>query len=515
MKELYKNKYLKYKQKYLDLKGGFLQKSKNYELIESIGFELECSDLSLFYGEIKDSILNLTPFGYNEDSTDSTQNRSLIKVNLGNIETEHGIGEFVMSQDSYELFENTQDTYISIHEALTIELDNKDKIFELNDTQGDIKNIKLHIDSSQNLTFGDVELMVTFLSLQNKTEDMIINITDDIFKFIENIFDDKNITYIGDVLIDYDDFKRSEQEILTRRTSIIYKIFKLPYKVNDKDIYIFSAYQTTTDLNKSIIWTPQVTFGCKLKNFYDVINTLTNYTQVNSVNTEINMFIKFIDEIALKEYFVSEIELKIVKNYLLFLCMYIFRSTYRGYTIKEDTIDIHKFNVPVLPRQNFNEIINMNGLENIFDVLKKYLKNILLFSINSMRKTFKLNEITFEDLNYYFVSNHINSVSIVNIDDKFIEYAFQDYILLEEKKENIKKIILNQVKSLTEYNEKDLFTTFTTKIPYKENIIFEYRDLNSSFIQKIYELKKDNILTNETYPNTLETFRTINAYNKK
>jgi len=511
----YKNKYLKYKKKYLDLKGGLLQSHENYNLIESIGFEFECSDLSLFYGDVYSDLLTLTPFGYNENSSDSSQNRSLVKVNLDNIETEHGIGEFVMSQDSYELFENSTDKFMSFNEALTIELDKKERIINLLNAVTDIKKIKLHVDSSKNLTIGDTELMVTFLELKNKNKNLIINLTDNIIKSIENLFSNDNITYIGNINIEFDEFIREEKEIINNRTNIIYNVFKLKnYTVNKKDIYIFSSHELITDLNKYTIWAPQVTFGCKLIHFYRLINTISDYTFGDPVKEEINMFIDFINEITLIEDFGSDLNL--VRNYLLFLCLYIFRPFYRSYTLKEDNIDIHKFTTPVLPRQNFYEIINKNNLSYIFPILNKYPKKILLFIINFMRKLFLLKEMDFLDMDEYFQFNSIKQFSISNIDDEFLEFIFNDYDSYEEKKDKIKEMIINFFKTFTQYNKKDLFTTFTTKIPYNKNIIFEYRDLYSNIVEKISELKKQEIFNpDKSYQPTFETFREINSYNKE
>jgi hypothetical protein len=516
MEETYKKKYLKYKQKYLDLKGGMLQSHENYNLIESIGFEFECSQLSLFYGDITEDLLTLTPFGYNENSIDSTQNRSLIKVNLGKIETEHGMGEFIMSQDSYELFENTKEQFISYQEALTLELDKKEKIFNLSNSNTNIKNIKLHIDSSKHLTIGDTELMITFLSLNNKNNNLIINLTEKIYDSIETLFSNENVMYIGDINIQFNDFFRDRKKIFTDRINKNFNIFKLKnYKVNEKDIYLFTFYNTINDLNKYIKWNPQITFGCKLINFYRLIDTLTEYTYSDPVKTEINIFIDFIEEFTLKEDFHSIYDMNLIRNYLLLLCLYIFRLPYEAYTIKDKHIDIHKFTTPVLPRQNFYEIIKRNNLEYIFPIFNKYSKIILLFIIRFMRKLFELERVDISVIEKYFIMNNIKLLSIDNIDEKFLDFVFSDYVLYEEKKHKIKEIVINMFKTFTQYNEKDLFTTFTTKIPYEENIIFEYRDIFSNIIQKISELQQQDILSNDiTYEPTLETFRLINSYNK-
>jgi hypothetical protein len=91
----------------------------------------------------------------------------------------------------------------------------------------------------------------------------------------------------------------------------------------------------------------------------------------------------------------------------------------------------------------------------------------------------------------------------------------QQPISQEEKKYKIKEMIINQFKSFTQNNQNDLFRTFTTKIPYQENIIFEYRDLNVNIVEKLNELKKNNIIPSElSETNTLDIFRRLNEYNK-
>jgi hypothetical protein len=506
----YRQKYLKYKQKYLELKGGFLQIGQDYKLIESIGFEFESGDMSLFYGDVSDNILRLTPFGYNENSTDSSQNRSLIKVNLNKIETQYGIGKCVMSQDSYELFDKTKDEReMDIFEALTEALNQNDTLIKLNDKKSDINNIRFNIDSSKNLTFGDTELMFTFLSLQNKTEDMIINITDEIFKFIENIFDDKNMEYLGNFSVNYTSYKREyiryDEQILEKKKQKNFNLVKLTnYKVNDKDIYILIRGDIKNNYNKYIYWTPQVTFGTKLENFTKVLSEIVNYIKVYSLYDRTKEYIQFIESLNLTN--------NLVENYLLMMCLYIYSYDYRAYIYEDGRINIHKFFAPVLPRQYFYEIhkyFNFDLVE-----LKTYdnMIKIVYFSINRLRKLLELPKIAEGEIERYLTKEQI--INITEIDKDIIDLLFKnpnDNKPINNDK--IKLILINQIKSLTSTTEIDLFNTFTTKIPFSGNVIFEFRDLNNVIHDRLYEIYKEKVdFASEL--NTLNTFRFLNNYNK-
>ena len=524
--KMYYNKYLKYKNKYNNLKGGFLQIDDIYNNITSIGFEFETTDLKPFYGSINGDTLKLTPFGFNEYSQDSTQNRSLEKIKIKDIKSSNSdiTGQLILSQDSYVIINDMpNNSEMDKNEALTIGLDSiestrlglKSKnIYDLN-MNDTIKKIKFDINIQNNLTIGNVEFMCTYLNLLNIDNKTINKMSDEIMSEIINLFTDKKLTFIGVTNLEFNRQKKTDGIIFIKQLieSEQYNVFKFnDYNVRGMDIYLLSTINETKNINKHIKFGVQMTIGTPIKQLHSIINTISIYGENNNAKAFYNTHYKYIKYKNYKSFIHdlvvgTDYENNIyATNFLLLLSFYILHSDYKAYNIKrdkdKDKVEIHKFYIPILPRQNFYEIVNKNKLQELFKVIN--INKVLFFCLNKMRECFNLStiskntsrEYTLEDINIELINHYFSDLTL----DDIKIYDFND---LEQIKNDICLILSKQILFFKVFNPtEDIITTFTTKIPYDgEHIIFELREIERILQNSFYNnfVKLANNLHYDTY----------------
>ncbi len=284
------HKYLKYKNKYLQLKGGLLNINDTYKNITSFGFEFETS-LMPFFGEVRDDTLILTPFGYKELSRDDTQNRSNTKIKLQDIiVSDTLVGELVLTQDSYDVFDTPESKQINVNsmtldESLTHSLNNNDTKFTLNNSQEEYKKIQFNVQKENNLTIGDTEFVCTFKT----PNDNILNInscSEAIISRLKQYLSPPNSNFIGDVYISYEQYYYDEfkEKTFTYKNDN-FALYKIQLDdISKQSIYVLIPFNTMYDdiLYKYIQFAPQITLGTPLNNIIDVISTMISYEHSNS-----------------------------------------------------------------------------------------------------------------------------------------------------------------------------------------------------------------------------------------
>jgi hypothetical protein len=226
--------YIKYKNKYLDLKrnnhilkGGLINIDRAFRDITSFGFEFEFSDMMPFIGTVNHDTksLLLEPFGYNENSSDDTQNRSVNKIKLPDINVDNLVGEVVLTQDSYDVF-NSDDAFgltsMDIMESLTNALDKRKDSFMLKDPaiKLDYNKIQFNVNKGENLIIGDTEFVYTF----RKSDDNIFNINNCaqfIIDELKQYTSRPNSNYVGCINIEYIQYVSNNGEIESHKKNTV------------------------------------------------------------------------------------------------------------------------------------------------------------------------------------------------------------------------------------------------------------------------------------------------------
>jgi hypothetical protein len=341
----YKQKYLKYKMKYLDLiskfNGGFIKRNELLRKIKSIGFEIETSDLAPVI--IKDNLV--LPYGFNNISG------SVIKTNMSNHNIHDNCTTF-MTQDSYpsnEQFELTDD----IGYYLTNQLK---KPFKLNNGN------QINIENNPDSTFGHVEFIITYLMVNDAN--IICNKFREVLNYVEKFFNDLN---------------------------------KQTYKsINSKDkIYLYQHLLTNTFylsyLSKKdfrhIQITPQITLGINFNDIEDIIKLLEN-----DFNQDIEYVLYQNDVESLKIDLIQifgEDAVESNKNYLILLyhCFLNTDSIFNyNYDEKINSIVINRDSLKIKIRHNFSKInkyiMSKPDLDNNYN---KILKNLSEEKIKAYR----------------------------------------------------------------------------------------------------------------------------------
>jgi hypothetical protein len=408
----YYEKYLKYKNKYLYLqnkimKGGLLDIDETYANITSFGFEFEFREIMPFTGieDLHSKILTLTPFGYDENSLDNRENRSINKFELENIEENDLIGNLVLTQDSYVIFDSDESNRTNLKEmyemeALTKRLDKSSEIFTLNDASEGLNydKIKFNVNENQNLTIGDTEFVCTFKHVNTD----IFNINTCTHKIIDRlkIYLSTDSNFIGKISISYKHYFYEDEVIKSIDKYEDYDLFKINFNLHT-DINTYMLVNSSIIHNKKnmydyLLCAPQITLGVPIKNIKDVILKMSKFYDYSYNINNANKLAEILVEETLRKLKDTEENDKLelinknsvnLLNYLFFYYLYVDCDYMKDYTFKNKDITTGNLNIEkyfkmgqdltetkyltipkyaksYLPRQHFHEI-----LENTPDLL--------------------------------------------------------------------------------------------------------------------------------------------------
>ncbi len=529
----YKQKYLKYKKKYIELKGGFLSPHQDFSNIKSLGFEFETGMLCPFTGEISGNLLKLTPFGFNEYSKDETHNRSLVRLQLNDVKvSDRMIGKFEYTQDSYDLFDITPVFAMDTSEELSRALHGKKDLFPVIESTGNIKNIQFDVNIDEGKTVGHSEFLCTFLQL----DENILNITDCslvVTNQILNLFSNNNIKLIGHIDIPYKEYSRENPNDLRSKVSItdsIFKtsIFKLTY-ISDlvkKDVYIFTQSNPqfqykTKDIFNDIIMAPQITVGIDNMNFSRTIFMIGDEyrykTDKNFLITtcmSIGEDIKYLVDHILNNTSITEEEKRhledktnydLLYNYLMLFFTYTDVDNFEIYEFNESTdeIELKKYGVTFIPRQHYYEIIDKH------QNLKESIRILYTYGIEKIiyRRIYKLSGILYKPILEH--DNVMSNITIENIPKIFGETSHQLKNQIYKILNNEKKMFDVKYIGISKLKKVDPISSYTTKIPYNgKTFIVEYRLLMSKLDnerKKLYYI--DTFNNNTDFINILKNYK--------
>jgi hypothetical protein len=427
----FKQKYLKYKQKYLNLKnlqGGFLPPNDAFKFIESIGFEFETRQISPFIGTIKGNTLTLRPFGYNPTKLiDASDNPSMKRITIKD--------NFILTQDSYSDNKKENDitykmtTYLSQYRKIVYNIINNDEtIMEM--------KIKFNVENETH-TIGHSEFLMTYFSV-DQSQNIIMEKTYETLLKIQDFLE--TCKYYGIVEID----------------GKSHKIFNI--SVNETNIYFFKWYfegnveiknKMNNDTLDNIVFSPQITIGVKLENYVSVYNHLI------STNSDLNK-IRDVVVYNLENIFkITNTEDNKDKYNFLFLLFNFINTIYINKKYNTNISDI--FNIDektgeitiireiykIMPRQFFTEILKNNSILN--EKYQQIITNTLLMSLIS---TYLLNIIIKNDNKIQQISHKFNIIfTKYNIEEK-IQFLLTNIEEKEKQKLIIKKYILSTLTKL-------------------------------------------------------------------
>ena len=458
----YHQKYLKYKNKYLDLKktqimkGGLLEIDYNYKNITSFGFEFEFGELMPFTGieDPDNKILTLTPFGYNENSLDDTQNRSVRKFLLQDIVADGLVGEFLLTQDSYDILGSEESNQIdlkkmNVKESLTKRLHKYNETFELDNASEGLTydKIKFNVNIGKNLTIGDTEFVCTFKQAYTdefKKND-IFNINTCTHKIIDRLkkYLSSDSTFIGKFNISYTHYfyENGKKESDTKNED--YDLFKINFGLDDPYINTYMLVKSSIIYDKKnmydyLLCAPQITLGVPIKEVKNVIFTINKYRyydnndNIDDIDATNKLAEKLVNDTIFKlNNRGNNNKLKLINNnvdnllnYLFFYYLYIEVDyikdyAYKNKDVKSGNLDInkylkmgtdltiskyltiHKYAKSYLPRQHFHEILEKTP--ELLDCVKiVYYNNfnfILLYRIHYLKWIISGKKIKIPDLN--------------------------------------------------------------------------------------------------------------------
>jgi len=572
----FRQKYIKYKNKYLDLKnknkilkGGLLNVDNTFSEITSFGFEFEFGELMPFIGNINHDtkILVLEPFGYNEKSTDDTRNRSVKRFKLPDITVDDLDGEFMLTQDSYNIFniDNIrQSNLISMNlcESLTNALDKYEDPFDLeNASDGlDYHKIQFNVNKEENLTIGDTEFVCTFRQSTRNVFN-INNCTQSIIDKLKQYMSNPVSKYVGCVSIKYihaflnNDAEPDKIESIEKISQ--FDLFEMKL-VDDTNIYMLvkpDIIFRRKNMYDYVSCAPQITLGVPIKSIKNVILKISKleFTETKQYRTlycitsrELLIDNKMIDNIGKFVDYLIDISIeklssdsnnayahgiRLLKenidnlsNYLFFYYLYSNVDRIDDYEFKEyDTIlTIYKNSKSYLPRQHFYEILDKNPelskcIEIIyrvnFNIILSYRMQYLQYLIRN--GSVKQNIFNFdEDIEpLEFPYNFYEMIDIVTT-QKINNYIKEKIQIISEKNVHFVSMILSHDMKMfigEKNNEMDNITTFTTRIPYvNNNVLFEYRMLQQKMHNFLEMSGKMNNFNDKLTLNNIEFV--LNSY---
>jgi hypothetical protein len=348
----FKQKYLKYKQKYLNLKnlqGGFLHPNDAFRHIESIGFEFETRQISPFIGTIKDKTLTLEPFGYNDKiSDDSTFNPSTKIVIIETNETDDtdDTYKFDLTQDSYNNGDINDITY-----TMTELLKGKDNSYsfeKIHSSFSKINNIKFIVND--NKTIGHSEFIMTYKNIEHPSQNIIMEKTNFILNKINSFFT------IGAMLVE--------------KINISDKMYNLYYFNKNEQKYFLIMWEGIS--TKDIYFGPQITIGVKLENYSLIYESIINIIKKEYLITNFIDVKQFLNKILSQD----QLDNVHIYNFLILLFTYISTIYTVGEQItnvitnenlkknialkEEDKLKINRYYCKFCPRQFFSTILKNN-----------------------------------------------------------------------------------------------------------------------------------------------------------
>ena len=553
-------KYIKYKKKYLDLKknrtlkGGLLDIDSTFSNVTSFGFEFELPDIMPFTGKLDtyNRSLILEPFGYDENSSDDTQNRSMKKINLPDIIVDNLVGEFVLTQDSHVILES-DDAYaisltsMTLTESLTNALDKNKDSFELVNHAENLgyNAVKFNVDISTNLTIGYAEFVCTFKT-SNTDIFNINNCSQSIIDRLKQYTSDPVSNYIGHINIEYEHCSINDGKKECHIKQKWFDLFEIKL-IETENIYILVESGIINDMNNmydQLYCLPQITLGVPITSVKNVILQLAK-SALYSVNADseshtelsrryemlkdIETFTDFLVRSAV--YRSPEIEeilyekRDVLLNYLFFYYSYANVNTMFNYQFKENDrfLEIHKYAKRYLPRQHFHEILNVTpnllkcvrliydlNLDIIFSYRIQYLKSIISNPDKHMF-VFDYDNIFLPPLSQYFKPSKYFTEPLLELHD-YIDKYFPK--ASKGSREFIINILKHDMKMFYgEQNDNmDNITTFTTRIPYDgHHVLFEYRFLSSKILNFLETSGKINKFNEILTLNNIEF--ALNSYN--
>lgn len=549
----YKNKYLDFKKNNHILKGGLLNIDQAFRDITSFGFEFEFSDIMPFIGTVNHDTksLLLEPFGYNENSHDDRQNRSVKKFKLPDINVGNLAGEGLLTQDSYDVF-NSDDaaliglTYMDIMESLTNALDKREDSFILENAaiELDYNKIQFNVNKEEHLIIGDTEFVYTF----RKSDENIFNINNCaqfIIDELKQYMSGPISNYIGCINIEYIQDVIHNRETYHHKKTQRFDLFEVKL-IKNKNIYVMvQSYiiHNKHNMYDYISCSPQITLGVPIKSVKNVILKLadlelstnniyykTSYCTSHSEFSKhhkilhgINQFAQYLIESSINKLNSehdgsSKVKLlrdnfDIVVNYLFFYYSYVNVFSMTNYQFKETILEIHKYERVYLPRQHFYEILDMTPqlsqcisiiYEINFDIVFSYRIQYFQWIISKSPNIFTFND-DITPLKFPCDFYDSDNSDIVTELHNYIREHFPN-----QKEENllfINDLLYHDMKMFTgiKNNLTDNITTFTTRIPYNGNsVLFEYRFLRAKIVNFLEAFGKINNFNNTLTLNNIE-----------
>ncbi len=475
----YKNKYLKYKNKYTQLKnklGGDYTYNKNFNLIESIGFEFECKYLfKLLPTKIKDKI-------YYENNID----------NLVIFDDENN-GNIVLSYDTVSipsrinmnpyLIININYRYMNIYKK-------REPIFFPNYTLSSLSSYEIHNPSKHNPSkhnspkqeklriymnkwYNHIEFLYTIPNINSSLQSNL-----SVFYYYTLLF----YKIIGEFFKDF-----TEYEIINNTLDLKNHIKILDYdEIDDK---VYDAYDIVDDITEDEYDDndDEETIDIKDKKQYK-LDVLDNWTYSNSHYRKINLYksnkhnISFLAFESNKN--PTSILASINKNYNTIIDTPISKSKQIEKAYKQLISDI-----PFAQQTTIG-----SKLSNIFIILTEILKKQYTENINNILTLFKINS----NVTYHFNNNDFIKIlpketlqCLINL-FSFIFYEFykESNIILSSKNiNNVDNIDYIRYKSANGCD-------FILRHPYNDimdNILFELfgTKYNTTLINQLKsEIKK-------------------------
>ena len=476
----YKEKYIKYKKKYLLVKkiqkqiGGLIEGNDALKKIKSIGFEIESSDISPI---ILDNT-TFKPYGFNSISG------SVIRMPIKQIIDKRDV-------DSYDILA-TQDSYILSEQIIikeTGDIQDLDVGYIITDYLSNNKyspittskkNILL-IEQNDDSTYGSFEFIITYRSIQSD-KNLIYNKMIKIYNFLDNFF--KSCTIIDDFTINIDD------------TIYKYYIYK-----NDNIYFMSSLSQIELNI---IQFTPQITLGINIKDIYSIYEYLADdYSDFenNSLKNKLNN----LEDILSEHIFDIYINFYYINNFILLIYFFLNVDDITSYTYDDDIIGINRNTINIKIRHKFSDIFNKLSInpeysqefsnfigfiqqESVQIKIREYrinsINNLIakeifeIFAPSQLSKKFNRQIIFLKNSNILW--GKFTPDEIKHIKDK-IKEKYPDSIFQYDNIDEILQRIINADYQFLTGNDRqnDPIVSGGTLFPYEENILIELRYINN------------------------------------
>lgn len=489
----YKEKYIKYKNKYLLLKkiqkqiGGLIKGDDKLTKIESIGFEIESSDISPI---IRDGN-TFKPYGFNSILG------SVIRIPIKNTT--------INKYNECSIFA-TQDSYILSDQIKTRkenEIDDLDVGYIITEY---LKKSKIKTERDNSLviepknvdsTYGSFEFIITYSSITPDKNIIYIKMIS-IYNFLDIFFKSCNI---------YDKF-----EIEFDKKKIIYYI----YHNKDTDIYFMSDISPERKF-KEIQFTPQITLGIDIINISLVYQYLSE-DYANFGNKSLLQKLNEIDTILSENIFDIYINFNYISNFILLIYFFLNVNNITDYKYINDIIEIDRNTTQIKVRHKFCDIFNKLSInpeysqefsnfigfiqqESMQIKIREYrinkINNLIatkifeLFPSSQRSRKFNAQIILLRNSNILW--GNFTPYEITQIKEIF-RSAYPDSIFQHHNIDEILQRIIDADYQFLTGNDRhnDSIVSGGTLFPYEKNILIELRYINkkNSDYQTISETKQ-------------------------